>query len=103
MSSNNHDVIVRFPEGSGVSPLYISAVEILDSNSLSQRREAENNAKDDFRVKKEQENDEKTVLTKPARSSLVSVTKVGEYLGDKYKALSREIAENINNFQGKRL
>ena len=27
--------------------------------------------------------------------------KVGEYLGDKYKALSREIAGNIKNFQGK--
>ncbi|EFM5937583.1 colicin-B, partial [Escherichia coli] len=101
MSSNNHDVIVRFPEGSGVSPLYISAVEILDSNSLSQRQEAENNAKDDFRVKKEQENDEKTVLTKTSEVIISVGDKVGEYLGDKYKALSREIAENINNFQGK--
>ncbi|OSJ96948.1 putative colicin activity protein [Escherichia coli SHECO001] len=54
MSSNNHDVIVRFPDGSGVSPLYISTVEILDSNGLSQRQEAENKAKDDFRVKKEE-------------------------------------------------
>ncbi|HGU2862996.1 TPA: pore-forming bacteriocin colicin B [Escherichia coli O103:H2] len=101
MSSNNHDVIVRFPEGSGVSPLYISAVEILDSNSLSQRQEAENNAKDDFRVKKEQETDEKTVLTKTSEVIISVGDKVGEYLGDKYKALSREIAENINNFQGK--
>ncbi|MCD4046098.1 colicin-D, partial [Escherichia coli] len=49
MSSNNHDVIVRFPDGSGVSPLYISTVEILDRNGLSQRQEAENKAKDDFR------------------------------------------------------
>lgn len=54
MSSNNHDVIVRFPDGSGVSPLYISTVEILDRNGLSQRQEAENKAKDDFRVKKEE-------------------------------------------------
>lgn len=88
MSSNNHDIIVRFPEGSGVSPLYISAVEILDSNSLSQRQEAENNAKDDFRVKKEQENDEKTVLTKTSEVIISVGDKVGEYLGDKYKALS---------------
>ncbi|MRF78314.1 colicin-B, partial [Escherichia coli] len=80
---------------------YISAVEILDSNSLSQRQEAENNAKDDFRVKKEQENDEKTVLTKTSEVIISVGDKVGEYLGDKYKALSREIAENINNFQGK--
>ncbi|KDT26594.1 colicin-B domain protein, partial [Escherichia coli 3-105-05_S3_C1] len=39
-------------------------MEILDRNSLSQRQEAENKAKDDFRVKKEQYNDEKAVLTK---------------------------------------
>ncbi|MCM5002079.1 colicin-B, partial [Escherichia coli] len=63
--------------------------------------EAENNAKDDFRVKKEQENDEKTVLTKTSEVIISVGDKVGEYLGDKYKALSREIAENINNFQGK--
>ncbi|MCM5516760.1 colicin-D, partial [Escherichia coli] len=43
-----------FPDGSGVSPLYISTVEILDRNGLSQRQEAENKAKDDFRVKKEE-------------------------------------------------
>lgn len=29
--------------------------------------------------------------------------KAGAYLGDKYKALSREIASNIQNFQGKRI
>ncbi|EOV3889992.1 colicin-like bacteriocin tRNase domain-containing protein [Escherichia coli] len=101
MSSNNHDVIVRFPDGSGVSPLYISTVEILDRNSLSQRQEAENKAKDDFRVKKEQYNDEKAVLTKTSEVIINVGDKAGEYLGDKYRTLSREIAENIRNFQGK--
>lgn len=46
---------------------------------------------------------DKEVLIK-ASEVIVSVgDKAGAYLGDKYKALSREIAENIRNFQGKRI
>lgn len=46
-------------------------------------------------------NDEKAVLTKASEIIISVGDKVGEYLGDKYKALSREIAGNIKNFQGK--
>ncbi|HIC1250099.1 TPA: pore-forming bacteriocin colicin Y [Escherichia coli] len=47
------------------------------------------------------ENNEKAVLTKASEIIISVGDKVGEYLGDKYKALSREIAGNIKNFQGK--
>lgn len=40
-SVNNDDVIVRFPAGSGASPLYISSVEVLNPESLNQRQQAE--------------------------------------------------------------
>lgn len=46
-------------------------------------------------------NNEKAVLTKASEIIISVGDKVGEYLGDKYKALSREIAGNIKNFQGK--
>lgn len=46
-------------------------------------------------------NDEKAVLTKASEIIISVGDKVGEYLGDKYKTLSREIAGNIKNFQGK--
>lgn len=40
-STRNDDVIVRFPAGSGASPLYISSVEVLNPVSLHQRQLAE--------------------------------------------------------------
>ncbi|WP_368755259.1 S-type pyocin domain-containing protein [Klebsiella oxytoca] len=40
-SDRNDDVIVRFPAGSGASPLYISSVEVLNPESLHQRQLAE--------------------------------------------------------------
>ncbi|WP_324110171.1 colicin-like bacteriocin tRNase domain-containing protein [Klebsiella sp. PL-2018] len=40
-SARNDDVIVRFPAGSGASPLYISSVEVLNPESLHQRQLAE--------------------------------------------------------------
>ena len=50
---------------------------------------------------KQKQNNEKAVLTKASEIIISVGDKVGEYLGDKYKALSREIAGNIKNFQGK--
>lgn len=49
----------------------------------------------------EKANDEKTVLTKTSEIIISVGDKAGEYLGDKYKVLSREIADNIKNFHGK--
>lgn len=49
----------------------------------------------------EKANDEKAVLTKASEIIISVGDKAGEYLGDKYKVLSREIADNIKNFQGK--
>lgn len=51
--------------------------------------------------KNQEENDEKAVLTKSSEIIIGVGDKTGEYLGEKYKALSREIADNIKNFQGK--
>ncbi|EEH4961695.1 colicin-B, partial [Salmonella enterica] len=43
-------------------------------------------------------------VLKNTAAIIISVgDKAGAYLGDKYKALSREIASNIQNFQGKRI
>lgn len=43
-------------------------------------------------------------LLKNTAEIIISVgDRTGAYLGDKYKALSREIASNIQNFQGKRI
>lgn len=54
------------------------------------------------KINQEQEaNDEKAVLTKASEIIISVGDKAGEYLGDKYKTLSREIADNIKNFQGK--
>lgn len=54
------------------------------------------------KVNKDQEgNDEKAALTKASEIIISVGDKTGEYLGEKYKALSREIADNIKNFQGK--
>ncbi|WP_249826448.1 colicin-like pore-forming protein [Escherichia coli] len=54
------------------------------------------------KVNKIQEgNDEKAVLTKASEIIISVGDKTGEYLGEKYKALSCEIADNIKNFQGK--
>lgn len=49
----------------------------------------------------EKANDEKAILTKASEIIISVGDKAGEYLGDKYKVLSREIADNIKNFQGK--
>lgn len=49
----------------------------------------------------EKANDEKAVQTKASEIIISVGDKAGEYLGDKYKVLSREIADNIKNFQGK--
>lgn len=49
----------------------------------------------------EKANDEKAVLTKASEIIISVGDKAGEYLGDKYKVISREIADNIKNFQGK--
>ncbi|MED8863030.1 pore-forming bacteriocin colicin R [Escherichia coli] len=49
----------------------------------------------------EKANDEKAVLTKASEIIISVGDKAGGYLGDKYKVLSREIADNIKNFQGK--
>ncbi|WP_172903507.1 colicin-like pore-forming protein [Escherichia coli] len=54
------------------------------------------------KINQEQEaNDEKAVLTKASEIIISVGDKAGEHLGDKYKTLSREIADNIKNFQGK--
>lgn len=51
-------------------------------------------------AKKDAENE---VLIKASEIIISTGDKAGAYLGDKYKALSREIASNIQNFQGKRI
>ncbi|MEF3107704.1 colicin-like bacteriocin tRNase domain-containing protein [Raoultella sp. WB_B2P2-3] len=38
---NNGDVIIRFPAGSGASPVYVSTVKVLDQEALNQREQAE--------------------------------------------------------------
>lgn len=43
-ASHNLDVIVRFPAGSGVQPVYVSTVEFTDRDELKLRQEAENKA-----------------------------------------------------------
>ncbi|KHK31244.1 putative colicin activity protein, partial [Listeria monocytogenes SHL012] len=96
MSSNNHDVIVRFPDGSGVSPLYISTVEILDSNGLSQRQEAENKAKDDFRVKKE----EAVARAEAEKAKAELFSKAGVNQPPVYTQEMMERANSVMNEQG---
>ncbi|HFK4763087.1 colicin-like pore-forming protein [Citrobacter farmeri] len=49
----------------------------------------------------EKTKDEKAALIKASEIIISAGDKAGDYLGDNYKALSREIAENIRNFQGK--
>ncbi len=48
----------------------------------------------------EKANDEKAVLTKASEIIISVGDKAGEYLGDKYKVLSREIADNIKKLSG---
>lgn len=95
----------------------INALQAQVSGLTARKQQAEKNkaaaekAKADAKAKAEAEkarkeaeakaNDEKAVLTKASEIIISVGDKVGEYLGDKYKALSREIAGNIKNFQGK--
>lgn len=95
----------------------INALQAQVSGLTARKQQAEKNkaaaekAKADAKAKAEaekarkeaeaKENNEKAVLTKASEIIISVGDKVGEYLGDKYKALSREIAGNIKNFQGK--
>lgn len=95
----------------------INALQAQVSGLTARKQQAEKNkaaaekAKADAKAKAEAEkarkeaeakaNNEKAVLTKASEIIISVGDKVGEYLGDKYKALSREIAGNIKNFQGK--
>ncbi|EHU3652385.1 colicin immunity protein [Salmonella enterica] len=51
--------------------------------------------------KEEQTNDENEALTKTSELIADMGDKIGEHLGDKYKAVAKEIAGDIKNFQGK--
>ncbi len=43
------------------------------------------------------------VLNKTAEIVSSMGDKIGEHLGDKYKAIAKEVADDIKNFQGKTL
>ncbi|EOM2808276.1 MULTISPECIES: colicin-like pore-forming protein [Serratia] len=47
--------------------------------------------------------DEKDALMKTSELVAAAGEKVGEHLGDKYKAVAKQIADDIKNFQGKKL
>nr|WP_322874501.1 colicin-like pore-forming protein [Erwinia billingiae] len=51
----------------------------------------------------EKASNEKETLTKASELVADMGDKLGEYLGDKFKALAKEIADDIKNFQGKTL
>lgn len=51
--------------------------------------------------KEEQTNDENEALTKTSELIADMGDKIGEHLGDKYKAVAKEVAGDIKNFQGK--
>ncbi|EFG6538945.1 TPA: colicin-N [Escherichia coli] len=53
--------------------------------------------------KAEDQHNEKEALLKASELISDMGEKVGKYLDDKYKAVAREIADNIKNFQGKTL
>ncbi len=89
----------------------INALQAQVSGLTARKQQAEKNKAAAEKAKAEAEkarkeaeakaNNEKAVLTKASEIIISVGDKVGEYLGDKYKALSREIAGNIKNFQGK--
>lgn len=76
-----------------------------EAKAAAEKAAAESKAKAEAeKARKEAEekaNDEKAVLIKASEIIISVGDKAGEYLGDKYKVLSREIADNIKNFQGK--
>lgn len=89
----------------------INALQAQVSGLTARKQQAEQNKAAAEKAKAEAEkarkeaeekaNDEKAVLTKASEIIISVGDKAGEYLGDKYKVLSREIADNIKNFQGK--
>ncbi|HBM0098316.1 TPA: colicin immunity protein [Salmonella enterica subsp. enterica serovar Blitta] len=54
-------------------------------------------------LEKQKDINEKEVLTKTSELITTMGDKVGEYLGVKYKTLAKEIADEIKNFQGKKI
>ncbi|EJX9410526.1 colicin immunity protein [Salmonella enterica] len=54
-------------------------------------------------LEKQKDINEKEVLAKTSELIISMGDKVGEYLGVKYKALAKEIAGEIKNFQGKKI
>ena len=65
------------------------------------KADAEAKAKADAEAEKAK--DEKEALTKASDIIADMGEKIGENLGDKYKAVAKEIADDIKNFQGKTL
>ncbi|EAW8184857.1 hypothetical protein HX52_21915 [Salmonella enterica] len=52
-------------------------------------------------LEKKKESDAKEALTKASELISAMGDKIGEHLGDKYKSVAKEIADDIKNFQGK--
>jgi len=61
------------------------------------------NAELDRATLAEEQRNAQDVLTKASEIIADMGDKLGEYLGDKYKAVAKEIADNIANFQGKKI
>ncbi|MEN4976944.1 colicin-like pore-forming protein [Erwinia billingiae] len=67
------------------------------------RKEQEDMARQREKEAEEKSSNEKEVLIKASEMVADMGDKLGEYLGDKFKAIAKEIADDIKNFQGKTL
>ncbi|WP_305765435.1 colicin-like pore-forming protein [Erwinia sp. QL-Z3] len=67
------------------------------------RKEQEDMARQREKEAEEKSSNEKEVLIKASELVADMGDKLGEYLGDKFKAIAKEIADDIKNFQGKTL
>lgn len=73
--------------------------EKADAEARLNQAQAERKAREEAKKAK----DEKEALTKASEIIVDMGEKIGEHLGDKYKSVAKEIADDIKNFQGKTL
>ncbi|QST30929.1 hypothetical protein JRC42_24080 (plasmid) [Escherichia albertii] len=84
-----------------ISGLTVKKQQAERNKAVAEKAKARAEAEKARQEAEEKAKDEKEALTKASELISGMGDKIGEHLGDKYKSLAKEIADDIKNFQGK--